>query len=310
MSRFSPAVVALALIAAVAATPSEAAQRAFVASTGSDANTASGCGLAAPCRTFAAALTVVDDGGEVIALDAAGYGPVTITKSVTITANPGFYAGIAGFPGGNWTAVTIATAGINVTLRGLAINGVGADNGIWMTDGARLSIENCVISNFRSGSGVNVFTTAVVRIVDSLIRDNGGGVALGGGATATISGTTFLGNVNGGADVYACPSGTTTTATISDSVFTNSYRAVYAYAACATATVQVSVAGSTLSNSSYGAVADSSVGTAVLTISNSMVTGNTIGLTAGAGTLESLGNNTVRQNGTNTVGTITTVSPM
>jgi len=39
-------------------------------------------------------MTQVDPGGEVIALDAAGYGAVTITKSVNIIANPGFYAGI------------------------------------------------------------------------------------------------------------------------------------------------------------------------------------------------------------------------
>src|ERR1700693_735661 len=99
MSPLSATVSALALIAAVVATPAEAAQRAFVSSTGSDANTASGCGLAMPCRTFASAMTVVSDGGEIVALDAAGYGPVAIDKSVTITSNPGFYAGIAASSG-------------------------------------------------------------------------------------------------------------------------------------------------------------------------------------------------------------------
>jgi hypothetical protein len=56
------------------------APRAFVASTGSDANAAQACARSAPCRTFQAAVDVVDDGGEVIALDAAGYGAVTITS--------------------------------------------------------------------------------------------------------------------------------------------------------------------------------------------------------------------------------------
>src|ERR1700694_4447420 len=90
MSRLSPVVFALSLIAAVAAAPAEAAQRAFVASGGSDANTASGCGLSMPCRSFASAQTVVSDGGEIGALDAAGYGPIAITKNVTIHAKPGF----------------------------------------------------------------------------------------------------------------------------------------------------------------------------------------------------------------------------
>src|ERR1700680_2363328 len=127
MPRLSPVALALSLIGAVVATPAEAAQRAFVSSSGSDANTASGCGLAAPCRGFASAQTVVSDGGEIVALDAAGYGPITITKNVTITANPGFYAGIAVASG---DAVTINTPSINVTLRGLNINGIGGYNGV------------------------------------------------------------------------------------------------------------------------------------------------------------------------------------
>src|ERR1700693_1663297 len=110
MSRLSAVVVALSLLAAVAATPAEAAQRAFVSSSGSDANTAMGCGLATSCRSFASAQTVVSDGGEIVALDAAGYGPITVTKNVTITANPGFYAGIAVASG---SGVMIATANLN-----------------------------------------------------------------------------------------------------------------------------------------------------------------------------------------------------
>jgi hypothetical protein len=311
MSRFSPAVFALSLIAAVIAIPAAAAQRAFVASTGSDANSASGCGLAAPCRTFAAALTVVDNGGEVIALDAAGYGPITITKSVTITANPGFYAGIA-VPTGN--AVTIDTTGVNVTLRGLNINGnvrgVGINNGVSMTNGSGLSIENCAISNFE-GHGVYVATPATVRIVDSIIRDNvRTGVYLYNGATATVSGSKFLGNITAGVSVDA-PAGTTTTAAISDSVMMNSYNGVSAATSYTTAIVRRSVIRSTLSDNCFGAAVGGAA-TTVLTLSDSMVTGNSCAglFQSGGATLESLGNNTVRQNGGNTSGTITTVSPM
>src|SRR5450755_1642291 len=117
------ALSALALFATIAAMPAEAVQRVFVSSFGNDANTATNCGFTNPCRGFTAAMTVVDSGGEVVALDAAGYGAVTITKSVTIAANPGFYAGISASSG---SAVTIATASVNVTLRGLNINSVGA----------------------------------------------------------------------------------------------------------------------------------------------------------------------------------------
>src|SRR6202171_1675712 len=140
MSRLSPTVLALSLAAALTAIPAEAAQRAFVSSSGNDANTASGCGLASPCRSFASAQTVVSDGGEIVALDAAGYGPITVTKNVTITANPGFYAGIGVATG---SAVTINTAGVNVILRGLNINGTGASYGVVMTNGHRLWIDDC-----------------------------------------------------------------------------------------------------------------------------------------------------------------------
>ena len=53
------------------------AQPKFVASTGNDA---AACSLAQPCRGFARAIAQTSAGGEVIVLDSAGYGPVTITK--------------------------------------------------------------------------------------------------------------------------------------------------------------------------------------------------------------------------------------
>jgi hypothetical protein len=314
VSRISPAVVALSLVAAVVATPADAAQRAFVASAGSDDNTALGCVLEAPCRSFAAAMTVVDNGGEVIALDAAGYGPVYVTKSVTITANPGFYAGIA-VASGDAVGVMIYSPNINVILRGLNINGIGGSAGIDVpagTHGTSLSIENCVISNFPGGYGVIVNTDATVRIVNSLIRDGFYGVGLDKGATATISGSKFAGHIY--SIFIDVTTATTTTAAISDTVVSGSGVGVSSRAEVTGATALVSVIRSTLSNNAYGADVYSSAGTAVLTISDSMVTGHHIGLsqgaTGGTSTLESLGNNTVRQNGTDTSGTITTVSPM
>ena len=95
------------------------AQRTFVASNGNDANA---CSLAAPCRGFARAITQTSANGEIIVLDSAGYGAVTIDRSVTITAPAGVYAGISVFTG---AGITVATPGAAVTLRGLTINGQG-----------------------------------------------------------------------------------------------------------------------------------------------------------------------------------------
>jgi hypothetical protein len=69
-------------------------QRTFVASTGNDANA---CSIAAPCGGFARAITQTSAGGEVIVLDSAGYGVVTITQSVSIIASTEVYAGISVF---------------------------------------------------------------------------------------------------------------------------------------------------------------------------------------------------------------------
>ena len=71
-------------------------QRTFVAANGSDAHP---CSLAQPCRSFAAAIANTDPNGEIIVFDSAGYGVVAITKSVTIAAPPGVYAGITVFSG-------------------------------------------------------------------------------------------------------------------------------------------------------------------------------------------------------------------
>jgi len=68
----------------------QAQSRVFVSGVGSDANP---CSRTAPCRTFQQAHNVVSAGGEVVVLDPAGYGQVTITKSVNIIGD-GVYAGV------------------------------------------------------------------------------------------------------------------------------------------------------------------------------------------------------------------------
>jgi hypothetical protein len=68
------------LIALAVADSAIAVQRTFVASFGLTANAAFNCSLAKPCRAFNEALGVTSADGEVVVLDSAGYGPVTITQ--------------------------------------------------------------------------------------------------------------------------------------------------------------------------------------------------------------------------------------
>ena len=144
------------------------AQRTFVASTGVDTNT---CSITSPCRGFAAAVAQTTSGGEVIVLDSAGYGPVSITKSISLIAPVGVYAGVTVFAG---DGITIDVPGIIVMLRGLSIAGQGGVNGINLLQTARLRIENCVISNM-SGDGIlHSAQGAELVVVDTTFRDNQG----------------------------------------------------------------------------------------------------------------------------------------
>ena len=79
--------LATVLACAYLAAPANAqAPRTFVSAAGSDSNP---CSFAAPCRHFQAAVNATSLGGEVDALDPAGYGPITITQPITIEGQAG-----------------------------------------------------------------------------------------------------------------------------------------------------------------------------------------------------------------------------
>ena len=120
------------------------ANRVFVsARTGNDSNSCDN--VVTPCQTFAGAVLQLNPGGEAIVLDSGGYGPVTITKALTIEAPPGVLAFIHP-PSGD--AITInAGASDKVVLRGLVLN-VGSGNGINVNTVGSLLVQDCTISGF------------------------------------------------------------------------------------------------------------------------------------------------------------------
>jgi hypothetical protein len=61
--------------------------RSWVSFSGDDAHAATNCTRALPCRTLAGAFPVTSAGGEIIIMDAGGYGPITITRALTITGD-------------------------------------------------------------------------------------------------------------------------------------------------------------------------------------------------------------------------------
>jgi len=229
--------------------------------------------------------------------------------------------------------VTIATAGVNVVLRGLSINGQGGNNGINMTAGNSLTVENCVISNVTQ-NGISVNAAANVNITDTIVRRNGSnGINLQNGVTATITRAVVSGNVSNFGIFLNGTTPSTSTVDIADSTVDGNFFGIYAQSGLSTAILKISVRDSRIvRNLSVGLGVESNAGAAAsLYASNNMVSNNRDGLfvygaaakvistgntvtgntRAGfyaAGVFESAGNNTVRDNGAANVGTITVIA--
>jgi parallel beta helix pectate lyase-like protein len=290
-------------VSLIFALPVLAAPRTFVASTGVDTNP---CSLVAPCRSFARALTVTDANGEIIVLDSAGYGRVTIDRSVSIVAPPGIYAGISVFSGTN--GVDINTAGVKVVLRGLTINGQGGVDGIRFVQGAELHVESCVISNmsFRGLNDTAPGSQLFVR--DTIVRDNArGGIVVSGAflneASATIDRVRVERNGSpiGLFNDAGIAAGAAADVTVSNSVAANNFRGISGGgSAIANEGVTVMIENSIVTRNVVGLfVAGSGTGLSLMLSSNTNITFNSLfGIEQQSpGAAWSFGGNTVAGNG-------------
>jgi hypothetical protein len=121
--------------------------RSAVSVTGSDSNS---CQTTSPCRSFSTALAHTNAGGEVIAFDSGGYGPFTISTSMTVLGAPGVHAALT-VGNGNGIEVAAATAD-KVKIRNLTIivNGIG-NYGINASSFGALAIQNCNVTGGQYG---------------------------------------------------------------------------------------------------------------------------------------------------------------
>jgi hypothetical protein len=160
------ATLALVLLSSAAG----AAFRAYVSSSGSDANP---CTLPAPCRLLPAALAAVDAGGEIWMLDSANYNTATVTidKAVSVLAVPGAVGSVVATGGGDGLSVN-APVDAKVTLRNLVVVHLGSSQyGINYTAGARLEIVDCEIANMQLG-GIRASAPGVLALTRTLLRGN------------------------------------------------------------------------------------------------------------------------------------------
>lgn len=285
--------VLLALTAAVASLAHGQATRTWVSGVGDDLNP---CSRTAPCKTFAGAISKTAEGGEIDALDPAGYGSVTIAKAMTLDGGTG--SGWASILTGATNGVTInIAAGVNhpnnavVTLRNISFIGASQGltpglNGINYLKAAQVHVENCVFENF-STSGINMGlgSTGTLFVQDSIFDNTGTGIKVttsSGFATAQIEHCRFNGMTDG--------INTTSNAfvTVRDSYFSGitgaSNGAIRAAAGCVANVINSTFAGNVIAVNVAG-------GTARLT--NNDFFNNT---TAISGTAESANNNKFRGN--------------
>lgn len=259
---------ALLSLLAVSFTACALPQRTFVASDGSDGNP---CSITLPCRSFGTAVAAVTTGGEVLVLDSAGYGAVTITKSVSIIAPPGVYAGISAATA---DGVIVDGASIDVVLRGLTVNGIGATNGITFQQGKSLHVENCVVSGFASGTGINVTAdNAKMHVVDTIVRNGQNGILFAGAnVVANVSRTRIEQIAIEGLEMT-----NSADVSIEDSVITGATYNVDLFPIISGAIVNVTIARTLVSGGQYGVFAEPNVvsSNAKVTIMDSTIRGAT-----------------------------------
>jgi hypothetical protein len=199
------------------------AQRVFVSATGSDGNP---CSFASPCRSFQHAHDTVAANGEIDVLDPAGYGPLTITKAISIQGHG--FSGIS-VPNGGIGITVNAGSTDKVSLSGLMLDGTTiGHSGITFNTGQSLTVEDCVVRNMATSGLIfisNAATLQTLAVSNSYFNDNGGdGILIESGSgsiTASIDRTGLHGNIAAGLAVQGAFGTGTLSVAVKDSVADN-----------------------------------------------------------------------------------------
>jgi hypothetical protein len=294
MTRINIVIAAGLALAVTLPTVSAQAQspRTFVSAAGNDSNP---CTFAAPCRHFQAAVNATSAGGEVDALDPAGYGPIIISQAVTIEGQGWSYIAPPAFG----TAVTINAVSGNVVIRGVSLNGAGitgSTNGIASTASAALNIQNCVIQNF-GGTGLSLAPngSAQLTVSNSTFLDNSFAVEInpnGSGIVTAIFDRTVISNntLGGGLDIAS--GGAAVDVTVSDSVIAHNQHGITTNANAGSINVMVRNS-AIVDNITTGLL---SQGGSTIRITRSTITGNATAWSVVSGLMQSYGDNNIDGN--------------
>jgi hypothetical protein len=267
------------------------ATRTWVSGVGDDLNPGS---RTAPCKTFAGAISKTASPGEIDCLDPGGFGAVTITKSITLDGTGTFGSILAS----GTNAIIINGAGINVTLRGLSLNGANTGiAGVSIVNANNVHIIDCTIFGFGGGvaRGIDDHRTTGGRlvVVNTVIRDCGQqaiSIKPSSGATAIlgfIDRCTLTGNATG------LLAGAGSRVVISNSLVSgNSANGLFSNTTVGLAGPEINAENCVVVANGNGCNCDAS---AFLNMSNLLLMTNSTGM-AGAGTYGTFGNNHVSEN--------------
>jgi hypothetical protein len=284
----------------------------FVSATlGNDSNP---CTRVSPCLTFAAALAQTPAGGEIDVLDPGDFGPVTITKAVSIYSADVGAVSVAGTTPAPGTSGIVISAGSSdvINLGGLIFDGVNASgtSGVVFNSGARLHIENCAVLGFtKSGitfsPGTGSATTTQLVVQDTTILNNATGLLIrptgGIAANALLRWLHIDGNTGEGLRVDGTGGSGAIIAILADSTASfNAGNGIDAVSGPGNATLDVMRVVAT-SNGSAGIRSNqTSGGTANVIVGGSTLYANAIGIQAtGGASLLTDANNQVTGNASN-----------
>ena len=264
------------------------ATRTWVSGVGDDANP---CSRTAPCKTFAGAISKTAAGGTINALDPAGYGGVTITKSITIDGG----ATMASVLVSGTNAIIVNPAATdNVILRNLVIEGLGTGlNGIRFINGKSLLVENVTISNFATlgiDASTNIASQLVVRNT-SINNATSGAIGMTPGAAGSLD--AVIENSSFSRNSFGVQARARTKAVVRDSTAANNSTSGFNAVGASSLTLDNCTA-----SGSPGTGVNSSGAGAVITLSRSSILNNITGLSPNfGGVIQSTGDNRIIGNG-------------
>jgi hypothetical protein len=201
MKRILGSLLCAALVAGFSSGAFAQATRTWVSGVGDDVNP---CSRTAPCKTFAGAISKTAEGGEIDALDPAGYGTLTIAKAMTVDGGTGSgwasvlnAGGIAGFNVNITQGTHVSDAAVilrNITIMGaIQAPSLGGTNGINVIKVNRLFVLDCHIEHqSTTGIHINTATTASVFVRNTDISNTNTGID----ATSTVGGQTAILSAN------------------------------------------------------------------------------------------------------------------